>query len=56
MKEFCLLQTYYPSNTNHGPVLLASYTWEDEAGKFNSLDSEECIQKVSPAPHSSTGP
>ena len=43
-----LLQTYYPSNSKHGPVLLASYVWESEAEKFNSLSRSECIDKVSP--------
>ena len=50
MKEFCLLQTYYPSNTNHGPVLLASYTWEHEADYWLSMTDDMCIQKVAPSP------
>ena len=43
---FYQLQTYYPSNAYHGPVLLASYTWAADAEKFNSLNATEGIEEV----------
>ena len=37
---------YYPSNDNHGPVLLASYTWEHDAELFLSMSNAEIIERV----------
>jgi len=41
-----LRQTYYPSNDLHGPVILASYTWEHDSEIFVSMSDEECIEQA----------
>ena len=38
--------TYYPSHASHGNVILASYTWEDDANRLTSLPDEEVIQQA----------
>ena len=37
--------SYYPSHPSHGPKILASYTWEDDANRLSSLPDEEVIQQ-----------
>jgi len=39
-----LSQTYYPSNSEHGPCLVASYTWEKDSDVWAAMSDEEAIE------------
>jgi len=41
-----LEQVYYPSNTVHGPSLLASYTWDNNADMWLAMDDHQIIDLV----------
>lgn len=41
-----LEQVYYPSNPGHGPSLLASYTWDNNADKWITMNDTEMIDVV----------
>lgn len=38
--------TFYPSHPFHGPVILASYTWEDAADALTALSDEAIIEQM----------
>jgi len=38
-----LSQTYYPSNSEHGPCLVASYTWEKDSDVWAAMSDQEAI-------------
>jgi len=38
-----LSQTYYPSNSEHGPCLIASYTWEKDSDVWAAMSDQEAI-------------
>jgi len=37
---------YYPSHSSHGNVILASYTWEDDANRLTALSDGEVIEQA----------
>lgn len=37
---------YYPSHPSHGNVILASYTWEDDANRLTALTDAEVIEQA----------
>jgi len=41
-----LEQIYYPSNTNHGPTLMASYTWDNNADLWLSMNESAAINEA----------
>jgi len=41
-----LEQIYYPSNTHHGPSLLVSYTWDNNADIWLSMNDSTIIETV----------